>query len=148
MSRAFVKETDAPEEVPERLISSAPNYVTEEGLAAIDAMIGELARALDGLDREDDKRARLMRDLRYWSARRGSAQVKTPRGPDAVDFGARVTLQRNGSEERFRIVGEDEADPKAGTIAYVSPFARALLGKAIGDIVEFNGAEVEIVESA
>ena len=89
-----------------------------------------------------------MRDLRYWSARRGSAQIKRPRRPDAVDFGARVTLQRSGREERFRIVGEDEADPKAGTIAYVAPLARALFGKRVGDIFSFHGGEVEIVDIA
>jgi len=45
----------------------------------------------------------------------------------------------------FRIVGEDEANPAEGSISYVSPLARALLGKAVGDVAAMNGAEVEVI---
>jgi acyl-CoA synthetase (AMP-forming)/AMP-acid ligase II len=50
--------------------------------------------------------------------------------------------------QTFRIVGEDEADPRAGSISYVSPVARALIGKAVGDHVFLghNGIEVLAVE--
>ncbi len=48
--------------------------------------------------------------------------------------------------QTYRIVGEDEADPAKGTLSYVSPLARALMGKAVGDVVRMpNGDEVEIV---
>jgi transcription elongation GreA/GreB family factor len=43
-------------------------------------------------------------------------------------------------------VGEDEADPALGKISYVSPLARALLGKGERDVVTVNGDEVELVE--
>ncbi|MNL84273.1 Transcription elongation factor GreA [compost metagenome] len=46
--------------------------------------------------------------------------------------------------QTYRIVGEDEADPKAGSISYVSPVARILTGKAVGDIVSMGGQELEI----
>jgi transcription elongation GreA/GreB family factor len=42
-------------------------------------------------------------------------------------------------------VGEDEADPKAGSISFVSPVARALMGKAVGDVVGTSGQEFEIM---
>ena len=45
----------------------------------------------------------------------------------------------------FRIVGEDEADPRAGSIAYVSPLARLLIGKRVGEAVEMDVHEIEIV---
>jgi transcription elongation GreA/GreB family factor len=43
-------------------------------------------------------------------------------------------------------VGEDEADPKTGSISFVSPVARAVMGKAVGDVVSAGGQELEIVE--
>jgi transcription elongation GreA/GreB family factor len=42
-------------------------------------------------------------------------------------------------------VGEDEADPRVGTISYVSPLARHLIGKRVGDVVEMDGHEIELV---
>ena len=42
-------------------------------------------------------------------------------------------------------MGEDEADPAKGSVSYASPLARALMGKAVGDVAMVNGAEVEIV---
>jgi hypothetical protein len=39
---------------------------------------------------------------------------------------------------------EDEADPKAGSISFVSPVARFLMGKTVGDIVDASGQELEI----
>ena len=55
-------------------------------------------------------------------------------------------LRDDGRRQTYRIVGEDEADPSAGTLSYVSPVAQALMGKAIGDVVEAGTAEAEIVE--
>jgi transcription elongation GreA/GreB family factor len=52
----------------------------------------------------------------------------------------------DGRRQRFRIVGEDEADPAAGRISYVSPLARALVGAAIGDVVSVAGGEVEVID--
>jgi transcription elongation GreA/GreB family factor len=57
-----------------------------------------------------------------------------------------VTFEReDGRRSTFRIVGEDEADPAKGAVSYVSPLARALLGKEVGDTATVAGAEVEIV---
>lgn len=55
-----------------------------------------------------------------------------------VVFGATVSLtdEDSGKESRYQIVGEDEADSKAGLISINSPIARALIGKKEGDVVE------------
>jgi transcription elongation GreA/GreB family factor len=91
--------------------------------------------------------ARATRDLRYYSARRATAQrVEAPTSPAAVVFGCTVDIEReDGRAQSFRIVGEDEADPKAGSVSYVSPLAQALLGKGVGDTATVGGGEVEII---
>ena len=73
--------------------------------------------------------ARLARDLRYWTARRRSAEVIPAAAENSiVRFGTAVTLQRNdGTEITYRIVGEDEAAPADGRISYVSPWPRRCL---------------------
>ncbi len=55
-----------------------------------------------------------------------------------VVFGAQVELedQEGGSRVLYQIVGEDEADIRAGRISVTSPIARALVGKSVGDVVE------------
>ena len=58
--------------------------------------------------------------------------------------GAWMALRDDGRVQTYRIVGEDEADPKAGTISYVSPVARLLSGKAVGDVARLGGQELEI----
>jgi len=91
--------------------------------------------------------ARATRDLRYWSARRANAQLVEPEdAAGTVQFGRTVEIEReDGRKQSFRIVGEDEADPAKGSVSYVSPLARALLGKSVGDEALVNGASVEIV---
>ncbi len=57
-----------------------------------------------------------------------------------------MTFKRNdGRIQKYRIVGEDEADPKAGSISFVSPVARLVMGKAVGDVVGASGQEIEII---
>lgn len=94
--------------------------------------------------------ARATRDLRYWSARRATAQLME-RDPakSVVQFGDRVTFEReDGRVQTFRIVGEDQADPAKGTISYIAPIARALLGKAVGEVSAAPGGEIEITAIA
>jgi transcription elongation GreA/GreB family factor len=63
-----------------------------------------------------------------------------------VQFGSRVTIRRpDGSTRAYRIVGMDEADPKKGTLSYVSPLAQALMGKETGDAVAMGPSEEVIV---
>ena len=152
MSRAFVKESDGdtPDVLPDRPISPHPNLVTPQGLAAIKREITRLDLATSAAVRAGDKAAlaAVQRDLRYWNARRASAQlVAPPADPDRVQFGATVTLARHdGRKQTFCIVGEDEADPKQGTLSHVSPLARALFGKKAGDVVQAAGGEAQILD--
>ena len=59
---------------------------------------------------------------------------------DQVMFGATVTVVDEDTEDesRYQIVGEHEADVKAGKISVASPIARAMISKAVGDVVEVN----------
>ena len=153
MSRAFVKEPDGgepPEPLPDRPISPHPNLVTPEGLKAIDDRLEELRQRLAAAQAVGDRAAlaQIGRDARYWAARRASAQVVAPRdNPSEVAFGATVTLLRDdGRRQTYRIVGEDEGDPPRGALSYVSPLARSLIGKSVGDVVRSGSGDVEIVE--
>jgi transcription elongation GreA/GreB family factor len=57
-----------------------------------------------------------------------------------------VTFKRDdGRRQTFRIVGEDEADPRNGSISYVSPVARALIGRAADDVVLVGHHEIQIL---
>jgi len=56
-----------------------------------------------------------------------------------------VTQDPHGRVQKYRIVGEDEADPKSGSISFVSPVARLLMGKAVGDVAGTSDQELEII---
>jgi transcription elongation GreA/GreB family factor len=65
---------------------------------------------------------------------------------DTVAFGSTVTFRRDdGRVQKYRIVGEDDADPKAGSISFLSPVARLPMGKAVGDVVGTSGQKLEII---
>ena len=119
MSRAFVKEPDgdAIEALPDRPVSEHPNIVTAQGLAQIDDAIARLQAEHTVAQAAEDRsgRARIARDLRYWTARRASAELSPPPpDTDEIRFGATVTIERDdGRRLTYRIVGEDEADPGA-----------------------------------
>ena len=153
MSRAFVKEPDgaeAFEELPDRPISEHPNLVTPQGLARIEETLTRLHEQHAQAQAAGDRAAlaSVGRDLRYWTARRSTAQpMPAPEQTDKVQFGSTVTIVRDdGRRQTFRIVGEDEAEPAEGTLSYVSPVARALLNKAVGDVIQAGSGEAEIVE--
>jgi transcription elongation GreA/GreB family factor len=152
MSRAFVKELDGAEalELPDRPISEHPNLVTPHGLARIDETLARLHERHAQAQASADRAAlvAVARDLRYWTARRSTAQPM-PAAEDTgkVQFGSTVTILRDdGRRQTFRIVGEDEAEPSQGTLSYVSPVARALMNKAVGDVIAAGSGEAEIVE--
>ncbi|MFA7415390.1 MAG: transcription elongation factor GreA [Rhizobium sp.] len=156
MSVAFVKEESAEAAsetlLPDRPVSPHPNLVTEEGLAALERQLGQAREAYEAAGKIEDvnerrrQQAGPLRDLRYYSERVRSAQlVPPPETTDRVAFGSTVTFSRDdGRVQTYRIVGEDEADPKAGSISYVSPVARLLTGRAVGDVVLMGEQELEI----
>jgi transcription elongation factor GreA len=80
----------------------------------------------------------------------GAEVLEPPRDGTRVTFGSTVRLRApDGKEVRYQIVGSDEADPAAGRISILSPIARTLIGKEVGDEVKVQapgGArELEIV---
>jgi transcription elongation GreA/GreB family factor len=151
VSRAFIKETDETfGSLPDRPISAHQNLVTPEGLELIEAALARLRqeRALAQSANDRAAQARIARDLRYWTSRHSTAQVvHAPKDAAVVRFGCKVTIARDdGRRGSYRIVGEDEAEPSRGTLSYVSPVARALMGRQVGDVVRVGSSEAEILE--
>lgn len=155
MSVAFTREEDleaTAADLPDRPVSSAPNLVTPAGLAAIEAALASAraayaaAQSKGSIEADRTAMARATRDLRYWSARRASAQLVETAPDGRVRFGGSVTIEReDGRTQTWRIVGEDEADPAAGSVSHVSPLAVALIGKRAGDEAVVAGRTVEVV---
>ncbi|MFM9935245.1 MAG: GreA/GreB family elongation factor [Novosphingobium sp.] len=140
MSVAFRREGDDEHLEPkfELPIPPGPNLVTERGLAQIRTRVEALEAQLSGLS-EEDAIKKLRRELRYWLTRQATAQVvPSPEGA-AVAFGATVTFLLNGKERTITLVGDDEADPAAGLLAFSAPLCRALLGGEPGDVLDFAG---------
>ena len=157
MSVAFTREESAEAaaelELPDRPISPHPNLVTASGLEALTNAMRESRTAYEAAQRIDDAAERrravalAARDMRYFAVRLRTAQLVTPPADfSVVTFGHRVTFRRgDGRRQAFRIVGEDEADPRNGSISYVCPVARALVGRATGEIVLAGDHEIEIL---
>ena len=160
MSRAFVKENDlehAGIDIPERPVSNYPNYVTPGGLKQLETEADKLEQEravlknLQGnkpgqaLVSEDpqvrQKIAVIDRDLRYIAARLSSAILvdNASHSPEVILFGANVIVEdEDGIEHAFNIVGEDEADIAKNKVSYLSPIAKALIGRKVGDTVEWQ----------
>ena len=160
MSVAFTKEESAETAsetlLPDRPISPHPNLVTAAGLQALQTQLAEArqayeaAQAIEDVNEKRRQSAVPLRDARYLGERLRTAQlVPDPTSTDTVAFGNTVTFSRpDGRVQTYRIVGEDEADPKAGSISFVSPVARSLIGKAVGDVVGAGNQEIEILAIA
>ena len=150
MSRAFVNEDEqskASAELPERPLSSHPNFVTPTGLAELKRRAESLAAERSELNCEDSEltreatRSRIDRNLRYLTARIEAAIPVDPalQPRDEVAFGATVRVfDPEGQERVFTIVGEDEADIASGKVSWVSPLARALVGASVDDTVTWK----------
>lgn len=155
MSVAFTREEDleaTAADLPDRPVSPHANLVTAEGLAAIEAELASARAAYNAaqtkgsIEADRTAMARATRDLRYWSARRASAQLVETEPDGRVRFGGSVTIEReDGRRQTWRIVGEDEADPATGSVSHVSPLSRALMGRQVGDEAVVAGQTVEIV---
>ena len=155
MSVAFTREEDleaTAADLVDRPISPHPNWVTLQGLADIEAELAAAraayaaAQVSGSIEADRTAMARATRDLRYWSARRASAQLVETVADGRVRFGGTVTIEReDGRTQTFRIVGEDEADPKKGSVSHVSPLARALIGKKVDDEADVAGQTVAVI---
>jgi transcription elongation factor GreB len=135
-------------ELEELLIRERPKIVEEVAQAAADGDRSENAAYIYGKKRlrEIDRR------VRFLAKRLDDAVVvsETSNKTDHVYFGAWVTIEDEDRRRReYRIVGEDEVEPKDGRISWRSPLGRALLKRRLGDVVVVRrpagDAEVTIV---
>lgn len=147
MSRAFVKEGDGSlDPLPDLPISPNPNHVTPAGLAALQLRLLETQSRLAALKARPDRLDKLPeaaaeRDIRYLESRLRSAIPIDPATLPltAVAFGLIITVaDEDGTEHRFQVTGEDEADATLGRITPQSPLARALMGAQPGDVVRWR----------
>jgi transcription elongation GreA/GreB family factor len=149
MSVAFRRESDEEHLEPkfELPIPAGPNLVTARGMKLIEERRAELeARLKDCTD--PAVTAATQRDLRYWTTRQITAELAPIPSGDKVEFGTQVSILLNGNPRKLRIVGDDEAEPAAGTISFNAPLSRAMLGAEPGDLLPFGGAvdAIEILE--
>jgi len=171
MSKAFTKETDTEDDLPDEpdtLPTGVKNYVTPRGFRRLQDELRQLVRverprvvetvswAAGNGDRSENgdyiygkRRLReIDRRIRFLTKRMESAEVVDPARQtkrDQVFFGATVTYANaRGAEHTITIVGIDETDLAEQRVSWISPIARALLKAREGDVVEMRtpaGAE-------
>ena len=156
-------------------INDEKNYITPEGFAALQAEFHQLYKverpevvrtvswAASNGDRSENgdyiygKRRLRQIDGRckHLMKRMDLAEIvdaSRQQHLEKIYFGAWVTLFNlsDESETTYRIVGKDEIEPSKGYISWVSPLAKAMLGKVLGDVVKVftpkNEAQFEVVD--
>ena len=165
MSKAFTKETEADDDLPDEpdlLPVGVKNYVTPRGFQRLQDELRQLARverpkvvetvswAAGNGDRSENgdyiygkRRLReIDRRIRFLTKRIEAAEVVAPerqKNHDQVFFGATVTYANaRGEEHTVTIVGLDEADLAEHRISWISPIAKALLKAREGDVVKLR----------
>ena len=148
MSRGFVKEDDQ-EEVPmvpprAHLPQGVPNYVTKTGMDELLAERQALMNEKENLDIASEKERRIAVNyitakLKLLNDRINEARIidLKEQPQDEIRFGATVTLKTEGTNElqTFQVVGVDETDISRGKISFLSPLARVMTNKKVGDRV-------------
>ena len=158
MSRGFVKEDDQEEVpiVPPRayLPEGVTNYVTPFGMNQLLTEKQMLVNEKNNLNNANENEKRIA--LNYINAK---LQLLNNRIIEAkivnlneqpqneLRFGSMITLKREESKsiQTFQIVGVDEADISKGKVSFLSPIARVLINKKIGDKVILKQAGKDIV---
>jgi len=147
LSRAFVKEPegdDVSEDLPERIHSDEPNYITPAGDRALRdklRLLGEERRCLSKESERLGKNGALQRfdrDIKYLQERLQRAIIveQSPASLDQIRFGTSVSLlDESGVEYNFTIVGEDETDLDEGKLSWTSALGRNLLQGKLDDTV-------------
>jgi transcription elongation factor GreB len=157
VSKAFTREADdaGTDETPivrRPLPPGTKNYITREGadrlrerLQSLVEKKSSMTAAGEGLDADQRKVEAAIRSCQETLDSVVLAEIPVDRAK--VGFGATVVIRRgDGEEERYRVVGVEEADPEAGSISWLSPLARALLTRRAGERVQFRagGEEQEL----
>ena len=158
MSRGFVKEDDQEEVpiVPQRayLPEGVTNFVTRTGMDQLLAEKQMLIHEKDNLSstNENEKRITLNHinaKLQLLNNRIAEARIVDlkEQPQNEIRFGALVTLktEASGNIQVFRVVGVDEADIAKSKISFISPLAKALINKKVGDKIILKRDREDIV---
>ena len=124
-----------------------PKWIKEKEIAAAFGDRSENAEyhAAKEMLRNIDRR------LRYLNNIFSNCRIIDPKtlNSEKVLFGFNVVIQDSLYEQKekyFQIVGKWEVDPDVGKISFLSPYGQILLGKEVGDVVELNQQEFEILD--
>jgi transcription elongation factor GreB len=158
MSRGFIKEDDQEEVplVPPRayLPEGVTNFVTPNGMKQLMVEKQMLINEKNNLNNANENEIRIALNyinakLRLLNNRIAEAKIVTlnEQPQNEIRFGALITLKTEASEnfQTFQIVGVDEADISKGKVSFISPIARVLINKKIGDKVILKQALKDIV---
>ena len=154
MSRGFVKEGDQEEVpmVPQRayLPEGVPNFVTRNGMEQLLAEKEALIQEKENLNVTNENEKRLAINfinakLQLLNTRIAEARIVEQK--NEVTFGAMVTLKNatSGKIQTFQITGVDEADIARGKVSFISPVARALINKKVGERITLKRDRADIV---
>jgi transcription elongation factor GreB len=164
VSRAFLSESDdafMEDDVPETkdpLPPGVKNYMTPEGAKRLKeelagllngerpGLLTKLSQAVadggapekEGMLRDRRRLREIERRIVYLERMLDKLEVVDPvkQDPSRALFGAAVTVREDGGgEKEYHIVGIDESDPGSGRVSWISPVAKALIGKRVGDTV-------------
>lgn len=154
MSRGFVKEDDQEEIplVPPRadLPIGTENFVTQNGLDSLLEEKEKLLREQENLDASQEKEYRISFNhinakLQLLNERINSAKIIDPTKlpQDEIHIGAKVTFKNttNNSTQTFQVVGVDEANISQKKISFITPLAKALMHKKVGENAVLNLGE-------
>ena len=158
MSRGFVKEDDQEEVpiVPQRsyLPQGVTNFVTPYGMNQLLAEKQMLVNERDNLNNASENEKRIALNyinakLQLLNNRIAEARIVNlnEQPENEIRFGAMITLKTEATKniQTFQIVGVDEADISKGKVSFISPIARVLINKKIGDKVVLKQAGKDIV---
>ena len=151
MSRGFVKEDDQEEIplVPPRadLPAGTENFVTQNGMKSLVEERENLLRNQESLDSSQEKEYRnsfnhINAKLQLLNERISSAKIIDPTKlpQDEIHIGATVTFKNveNKATQTFQLVGVDEANISQKKISFITPLAKALMHKKVGEKAELN----------
>jgi transcription elongation factor GreB len=152
MSKGFVKEGDQ-EEIPvltprAYLPEGVTNYVTQVGMDELLEEKQMLLNEIESLDTTNENERRIASNhlnakLQLLNDRIVTAKIidLDKQSPDEIWFGATVTLKADNATklQKYQIVGVDEADVSKGKISFVSPLAKILISKQVGDKAILKG---------
>jgi len=158
MSRGFVKEDDQEEIpiVPQRafLPEGATNYVTPLGMNTLLAEKQMLVNEKNSLNNTNENEKRIALNyinakLQLLNNRIAEAKIVdlNEQPQNEIRFGATITLKIEASKkiQTFQIVGVDEANISKGKVSFISPIAKVLINKKIGDKVILKQARKDII---